>query len=428
MNKKILAAVFSMAFLCSCGNGNAGELSETGAESVSLASAAASETTVTTTAAETTSEAVSEETEVAAEVSEAEEKVPITRDFFNDDVVFEEVMLPVKVTYYRNGTVNGVFTNEYDSAGNIICKDNYTTYEYDYNPDGTYNSILTLKNGKLSERKQYDKNRYCIEITSVGYNSEFTNEYEYEFDGEGRLIRKSEIYDGEKDGFEYTYDESGRLYEEFNNVAYFDYSRLRHEYDGSIENIYYSRYDLEEGLWKVLEKDGNGNTIKETVDIGFINNSNYINGKLLTEYKYDSLNRMIYENHTVSDDYLYEDSNKSHIYSYTYEYDGDNLKKKTTCNIHQDGTSEYWSNTETTEYFYDENGRTIREVYIYDSEYDPHDEYPSGYTTEYFYNEDGTIISQTHDMKEVLINETEYAMIPKIKTDIEYKNYNEVNP
>ncbi|MDE6709934.1 MAG: hypothetical protein K2J76_05540, partial [Oscillospiraceae bacterium] len=116
------------------------------------------------------------------------------------------------------------------------------------------------------------------------------------------------------------------------------------------------------------------------------------------------------------------------VYSYTYEYDGDNLKKKTTCNIHQDGTSEYWSNTETTEYFYDKNGRTIKEVYIYDSEYDPHDEYPSGYTTEYFYNEDGTIISRTHNMEGTLTNETEYAMIPKIKTDIEYKYYFDVNP
>lgn len=63
MNKKILAAIFSMALLCSCGNGNAEKLSETGSESVSLASAGTSEATVTTTAAETTFEAVSKETE-----------------------------------------------------------------------------------------------------------------------------------------------------------------------------------------------------------------------------------------------------------------------------------------------------------------------------------------------------------------------------
>ena len=52
-----------MALLCSCGNGNVEEQSETGSESVSLASGSASETTVTTTSAETTSEAVSEEME-----------------------------------------------------------------------------------------------------------------------------------------------------------------------------------------------------------------------------------------------------------------------------------------------------------------------------------------------------------------------------
>lgn len=415
MNKKIFAAVFSLAMLCSCGNGGTAEVTETETESVTVTSAA-SETTVTTTAAETASEAV---LEVSA---------PITRDFFNDDVVFEEVMVPVKTTYYRNGTVDGVFTKEYDATGNIICENDYTTYEYDYTPDGTYNSVSTFKDGKLSEIKKYDKNRYCIEITSVSYNSEFTNAYEYEFDSKGRLIRKSEIYDGEKEGFEYTYDDEGRLYEEFDNVAYYAYCHLRHEYDGNIENIYYSRDDLEEGLWKILEKDENGNTIKETVDVGFINNSDYVKGKLITEYKCDSLNRLIYENHTVSDDYLYEDSNESHVYSYTYEYDGDNLKKKTTCNIHKNGTSEYWSSTETNEYFYDENGRIIKEIYIYDSEYDPNDEYPNGYTTEYFYKYNGSIISRTYNTNGTLLNETEYAMIPKIKTDIEYKYYMDIKP
>lgn len=423
MNKKIFAAIFSMALLCSCGNGNAGEQPETASESVT----SASETTVTTTAAETIAEAVSEETIIAAETSETEEKVPITRDFFNDDVVFEEVMLPVKVTYYIDGTVTGVSSNEYDAAGNIICEHDYTTYEYDYNPDGTYNGVLTYGGGKLRIIKRYDKSGRCVEITFVNKNSEVTNEHEYEFDSEGRLIRKSEIYDGEKEGFEYTYDEEGRLYEEFNNIKYFGYSRFRHEYDGNIENIYYSRDDLEEGLYTILEKDENGNTIKETVNIGFINNSDHINGKFFTEYKYDALNRLIYENHTVSDDYI-NDTDKSREYSYAYEYEGNNLKKKTTCNIIKDKTSEYWSNTETNEYFFDENGRIIKEVYIYDSEYDPDDEYPHGYITEYFYNGDGSIISRTYNTNGTMLYETEYAMIPKIKTDIEYKEFDEVNP
>ncbi|MDE7303576.1 MAG: hypothetical protein K2N60_09710 [Oscillospiraceae bacterium] len=414
MNKKILAAIFSMVLLCSCGNGNAEEQSETALESV-------------TSAAETTSEMVSEETTNVSEASAVEEKVPITRDFFNDDVVFEEVILPVKITHYF--TVNNVLSNEYDAAGNIICENTHTTYEYDYNHDGTYNGVLTYAGGKLREIKRYDKGGRCIEDTFVTDTSESANSYEYEFDGEGRLIRKSEIFDGEKESFEYTYDKEGRLYEELYNAAYYGYSRLRHEYDEDIENIYYFRDGLEEEiLWKILEKDENGNTVKETIDIGSVDNSDYINGKLFTEYKYDSLNRLIYENHTVSDDYLYNDSNKANVYSYTYEYDGDNLKKKTTRNIHKDGTSEYWSNTETYEYFYDENGRIIKEVYIYDSEYDPNDEYPNGYTTEYFYNDGGSIISRTYHTNGTLLNETEYAMIPKIVTGIEYKNYNEVNP
>lgn len=424
MNKKIFAAVFSMALLCSCGNGTVEELSETGAESISLASAGVSETTVTTASAETTSKMISKEMEIVTEVSEAKENVPITRDFFNDDVVFEEVMLPVKIIYYKNdGTVDSTTLYEYDAAGNKSKYQAYT-YEYDYNPDGSYNSITTLLNDKTEHISRFDENGYCIEMTSAGT----TTNYEYEFDGMERLIRKSEIHGDEKEGVEYTYDETGRLYEEFNNTAYYDYSRFRHKYDGNIENIYYSRDDLEEVLYTILEKDENGNTVKKTIDIGSINNSDYIKGKLFTEYTYDGMSRLIYENHTVSDDYLYEDSKKANVYSYTYEYEGGNLKKETTYNIHKDGEAEYWSNTETNEYFYDKNGRTVKEVYIYDREYDPHDEYPNGYTTEYFYNDDGSIISRTYHTNGTLLNETEYALIPKIKTDIEYKYYNQVNP
>lgn len=329
MNKKIFAAVFSMALLCSCGNGNAGEQSETGSESVSLASGSASETTVTTASAETTSEAVSEETEIITEVSEAEENVPITRDFFNDDVVFEEVMLPVKVTAYHNDGTEKYekysFTYEYDAAGNKSKSQMYT-YEYDYNPDGTYNSVFEYYGGKLIEK------------------------IEYKFDSEGRLIRTSKFRNGKKYGFEYTYtyDEAGRLYEEiflyqdeFNGTDFSDYHCHRHEYDGNIENVYFF-------------------------------------------------------------------SNEELTGSVTYEYEGDKLKKEMSP------TDNYlW------EYFYDENNRLVKEIYTYDG---------GGFFIEYFYNDDGSMILREYDGVGVLTYEMEYAMIPKIKTDIEYKFYYEVNP
>ena len=423
MNKKILAAVFSMALLCSCGNGNSEELSETGAESVSLASGAASETTVTTTAAETTSEAVSEETEVAAEVSEAEEKVPITRDFFNDDVVFEEVLLPVKGTYYENGVVDYVCFNEYDAAGNQ-CKiqyqyqdktDHYITEnitKYSYRPDGTYSRVSEYYNGEDTPflTEFYDKHGYCTKDDN--------GEYEYQFDDAGHLTRKTMTDGGRKWWVDYTYDENGRLYEE--TSYYMVYGEIttqdrgiRHEYDGNIESIYYFSHSFEgKQLWKTLEKDENGNLIKETVNMG--HKWGEYNGQTFSEYTYDDMNRVIYENHSVSDDFplgLFEIGyrKEEYIYSVDYEYEGNNLIKRKSSNYNN-----VW------EYFYDEKDRLIKETNTYDNG-------GKGMMVEYFYNDDGSIMSHYY-AHGVLENEIEYAMIPKIVTDIEYKNYNKVNP
>lgn len=422
MNKKILAAIFSMVLLCSCGNGNAEELSETGSESVSLASGSASETTVTTTSAETTSKAVSEETEIITEVSKAEEKEPITRDFFNDDVVFEEVMLPVKSTsFYVDGTEQSVIFYEYDTAGNE-CKikykhqdkdktDNYETEyitKYGYKPDGTYSRVLEYYNGEDTPTSIafYNKYGYCIKYDNT--------DYEYKFDEAERLISKTSIYNNRKEVHEYTYDEKGRLYKEdcfymeYNEIVLYDYS-CRHEYNDNIESIYYFGYNFEEEmLWKIIEKDENGNIIKETVnknaDLG------KYEGTTFAEYKYDSQNRLIYENHIVSEDLPLGRYNEHYVYSETYEYEGDKLKRRECTNYNN-----VW------EYFYDEKDRLIKEINTYDGGGD-------GKIKEYSYNDDGSIISREYDGVGVLTYETEYAMIPKIKTDIEYKYYNEVNP
>lgn len=404
MNKKIFAIIFSALLLCSCGKGNAGEQPEAASESVT----SASETTVTTTAAETTAEAVSEETEIVTEVSAAEEKVPITRDFFNDDVVFEEVMLPVKVTHYdEDGTEYLTQSYEYDEAGNRIKWIVYMdypyerTYEYDYNPDGTYNSVFEYRDGEIKKRTFYDKNGYCL--------GDFPTENKYEFDGSGRLIRKENSYEF----YEYSYDESGRLYEESRD----DELICKHEYGDGFENVYWIDEDNgEQILCRIIEKDENGNTIKGTYNVGDI--SDDAGGKRFAEYKYDSLNRLIYENHTVSEDF-YIGNDATYEYLRTYEYEGDKLKKQTYS---------YYFGTESQEYFYND-GRLVKEVHIYDGEPDDMNGFlPMEYTTEYFYNDDGSIISQTHDTDGVLIEEAEYAMIPKIKTDIEYKNFYEVNP
>lgn len=392
MNRKIFAAVFSLVLLCSCGNGGTAEISEVETESVTVTSAVASETAVTTTAAETASETVSE-------VSEAEEKAPITRDFFNDDVVFEEVMVPVKDTNYnKDRTENTVKLYEYDTAGNITkcLEHNYysdymhdRTYEYDYNPNGTYNSFTSFFDGKTNDIFRFDENGYCIEHTNKLLTIDDTTNYEYEFDKEGRIIRKSISFDEISSGWdEYTYDENGRLYEEFGVSAY-GYIYYRHEYIGNIENVYCSQdYSKKEKLWKIIEKDENGNKIKETInaEVFDIYDGYEKKGKFFIEYKYDDMNRLIYENHTVSDDYIYDtDDAVNIVYLLTYEYEGDKLKKER---------------------------RTFS---------------GGGFGDEYFYSDNGSMIIKSY-VKDVLKYETEYAVIPKIKTDIEYKYYMDIKP
>lgn len=416
MNKKIFAAFFSLILLCSCGNGGTAEVSETETESVTVTSAA-SGTTVTTTAAETASEAVSE-------VSERSEKAPITRDFFDDDVVFEEVMVPVKSTsFYVDGTEQSVIFYEYDTAGNE-CKikykhqdkdktDNYENEyitKYGYRPDGTYSRVFNYSNDEDTPTsiEFYDKHGYCIKNENA--------EYEYEFDEAERLIRKTSICNGVKEIFEYTYDENGRLckevcfYMDYGVIAFYNYN-CRHEYNDNIESIYYLGYNFEEEmLWKITEKDENGNVIKETVNEGA--DFGEYRGKTFAEYKYDSQNRLIYENHTVSEDFLlgfYKDK-EDYVYTDTYEYEGDKLKRREWTNYNS-----VW------EYFYDEKDRLIKEIHTYDGGGD-------GKIKEYSYNDDGSIISREYNGVGVLTYETEYAMIPKIKTDIEYKYYYEVNP
>lgn len=343
MNKKIFAAFFSMILLCSCGNGGTAEVSETETESVTVTSAVASETAVTTTAAETASEAVSE-------VSEGSEKAPITRDFFDDDVVFEEVLLPVKDTHYNeDGTVDYVHTYEYDAAGNQTVYESYTA-EYDYNKDGTYNSITMLFKGSTDSIRRFDENGYCIESY---YNGITDNryKYEYEFNEAGRLIRKTKICAAEKVSFEYTYDENGRVYEEFNNIEYYSSKRsvcgrYRHEYGDGFEKIYYSYDGGKEKLYKTTKKDENGNIIKETLDYGAVSVTNYRCADY--EYKYDDSNHLIYKK------------------SVSYESLG-----PITC---------------TTEYFYDDKDRLVKELITTENETGGNEITHS--TQEYIYNDD----------------------------------------
>ncbi|MDE5742327.1 MAG: hypothetical protein K2H90_07760, partial [Oscillospiraceae bacterium] len=359
-----------------------------------------SETIVTATADRTASEAVSKETEIIAEVSATDKKVPVTRDFFNDDVVFEEVMVPVKETHYNeNGTIDYVHKYEYDAAGNQIVYESYTT-EYDYNKDGTYNSITMLFKGSTDSIRRFDENGYCIESYHHGItDNRYKYEYEFDFDEAERLIRKTKICAAEKVNFEYTYDENGRVYEEFNTIEYYSSdrsvcNRYKHEYGDGFEKIYYLPNGGKEELYKTTEKDENGNIIKETLDHGVIGGTAYgyrdsdsAYGYENYEYKYDDLNRLIY---------------KKSVYPEAFVLI-----------------------TNTTEYFYDEKDRLVKELITVENGTGGNEITHS--TLECIYNDNnGSMLLKYNDTYSAY--EKEYAMIPKIKTDIEYKYFEQVEP
>lgn len=79
----------------------------------------------------------------------------------------------------------------------------------------------------------------------------------------------------------------------------------------------------------------------------------------------------------------------------------------------------------TTEYFYDDKDRLVKELITTENETGGN-EITHG-TQEYIYNDDnGSMLLKykgTYDAYEI-----EYAMIPKIKTDIEYKYYMDIKP
>lgn len=410
MNKKILTAILLALFLCSCAN----KTQEQSAESFSETSSVISDNSEmqTETTMETTTTAVSTESKEITETAAPEENKPITKDFFDDDVIFEEVMLPVKIILYKGNETYETKTYEYDAAGNILTESRSDrdgiykiVYEYDYDPSGISisTSIKIYSNDRLLNSSYYNEKGYCIkEIDSHG-----TDEYNYEFDSEGRLIKKK----FDRGSTEYTYDENGRLQEEYDDF-YGRKTAYRHEYGNGYENVYLKNdYTVEEKLRQIIEFDVNGNIIKETIDVGA--GSEYAEGKEFAEYEYDSMNRLVYENHTVSEDFMVG-NDATYVYSYTYEYEGDKLKKETYS---------YFYVTTSTEYFYDDSGRLIKEIYICDGTDDMNGYFPTQITTEYIYSEDGTITSYQYGENGILVKETEYALIEQIKTDIEYLNY-----
>lgn len=402
--KKLFTAVLAIVLLSGCTS-----KSDVVTETIPSETAAAiSEATTTTEVTENTTMST-EETQESAIISSA-----VPKDFFDDDVVFEKIYLPVKCTRYNGQDITQY---EYDTAGNLIREYGSGIYRnlswvYKYNTDGTYNAVLEYSNDELI-RTNYNKRGYCTENNG--------ERYEYKFDEQGHLIRKSFSNSCGGDTTEYSYDQSGRLYEECYYDIYNDEDKttlFRHEYSENTENVYIKNNDEEEVMYLIRKRDNNGRVIYESDNYGA--RSKYCWGSTIVTYKYDDKGRIIYENHDTTEDFHDAVSDRCYKYSFTYEYDGDILKKYTHC---------YWGYTDSTEYFY-EGDRIIKELRIFSGGSDDMNcNYPGEYLTEYKYEDDGAkMIKKSYDSDGTLLEETEYAYLKKIKTDIQYLTYYEIHP
>lgn len=190
---------------------------------------------------------------------------------------------------------------EYDEEGREIRE-----YLY-YGPGDT---PVTIMDSEYNEKGQmircYDA-RECFE------------EYKYEYDANGKLIKVVSIQDGiENKTICYEYDSNGLCIKEISS-----------DDDGVVDRIIEKTYDT------------CGNIIRESMlfENGDIKNSNFL-------YQYDEENRILKE--------VSSSENTSYFYQYQYDGDGTLMKK---IEISSDGNR---GNLRT--YFYDDNGNITKEL------------------------------------------------------------------
>lgn len=197
----------------------------------------------------------------------------------------ETVSLEIRTTNYdENGAIENYKTYEYDDWGNEILMTHYypdpdaPVYYFQYVYDTQGNEIeeyVFYDDGEAHlvswEESTYDENGFLL--TSVSYDDDGTvdsrDEYEYEYDAAGNIIKRLWYYDDDIFGswYEYEYDSQGnevelRGYLENGDLDYI----TRREYDEAGNRVVSRRYNGAEQLvrWYEYEYDGQGNEIAST--------------------------------------------------------------------------------------------------------------------------------------------------------------------
>ena len=191
------------------------------------------------------------------------------------DTIEVQENMGVEISYYGDGTICGLSRYEYDEAGNLTGKKLYfrdgtelARYEWEYDE---YGNRITEHyfNRKWEEEEQRRKWEYDdAENMVLEYNDVDKSRIEYEYDGDGNLIRETDC-GGRCWEYEYEFDEAGRMIECREKFLFYDLH-------GSHQHGFIRKY----------EYDDDGNMIGEAYYEQGIPSYRY-------EYEYDTEGRRI---------------------------------------------------------------------------------------------------------------------------------------
>ena len=383
--KKYIAIILTAMLLCSCAE-------NTDDEKIT----SVSETTVLTSAETTLTE--------VSEVTSSKEEPPETRPYyFSSKVVYKEEYLLTRYSQFSNGAPVQESFYEYDEAGNLKHRSGAygdVYYTYDYNPDGTYDSVHLNSDGSTyvySDDIFYNENGYVLK--------DDYSEYTYEFDEKDRLIKRT----SRLETVTYEYDSMGRfrtktdLFQSDNNTHE---ERFRYEYSDDTMTVYLSVDGRPEALSRQITFDPNGNEIKAVLDM-----SEFSDAQRIIESEYDGENRLLRRTESVTGDFDFADISLD--MERTYQYDGDRLVKETINNLKSGGVT-------VIEYFYD-GDRMIKEILTYEGiTNEVTGEIPGTYLTEYIYN-GKSYVKRVHNSDGSIDYEQEYTAVKLIDTGVVYR-------
>lgn len=291
--------------------------------------------------------------------------------------------------------VSTSYSNSSLFNGETVTSEVTITYEYEYDELGRKTKIVSEGNaGKSTEELVYNDKGDVIKETVISSSYTTVSEYKYTYSGEKivkeRMVMNSwadsyldEKYD--KHGsltlrqtdetcnkYEYVYDKNGFIIKKTETSEgddYFGETKVTAiEYTNDEKgNVLKSVSVRENGIvdTKEFSYDSEGRILKETRSEDY---EDYHNIYYIDEYTYDEHGNVLTHYHK------YHDSEYTDTYDYVYDKNGNALEKK--CNGEVDAKYAYdekgnririenytdGSVAESTEYTYDEKGNTVKAV------------------------------------------------------------------